>query len=108
MKNKFEYLNDSYSDHYKSSIKSWLKRYYIGTIQQAFARESALVPHIQFLYGHHLFQDEIENFKRTLARIKLTHEFISYSDAVVKIRNGAMSVFLLMMVSKTISELQNI
>lgn len=42
-------------------------------------------PRIQFLYLHHIFQDEIEAFDRLIEVLSKEHEFISYSDAVTKI-----------------------
>lgn len=40
---------------------------------------------IQFLYLHHFFRDEQEQFTRLLDKLFVTHQFISYSDAVTKI-----------------------
>jgi len=44
-------------------------------------------PRVQFLYFHHLFPDEIENFRLFLSVISKYHEFISYSEAVDRIIN---------------------
>ena len=45
-------------------------------------------PRIQFLYIHHVFDDEIENFDSLLNILSKHHSFISYSQAVKKILNG--------------------
>lgn len=45
-------------------------------------------PRIQFLYIHHVFDDEIENFDRLLKLLSKHYSFIGYSDAVNKILTG--------------------
>lgn len=45
-------------------------------------------PRIQFLYIHHVFDDEIENFDKLLKLLSKHHAFISYSKAVNKILTG--------------------
>jgi peptidoglycan/xylan/chitin deacetylase (PgdA/CDA1 family) len=45
-------------------------------------------PRIQFLYIHHVFDDEINNFDKLLKLLSKHHSFISYSDAVNKILTG--------------------
>jgi peptidoglycan/xylan/chitin deacetylase (PgdA/CDA1 family) len=45
-------------------------------------------PRIQFLYIHHVFDDEIEKFDKLLKLLSKNHDFISYSDAVNKILTG--------------------
>jgi len=45
-------------------------------------------PRIQFLYIHHVFDDEINNFDKLLKLLSVHHSFISYSDAVHKILTG--------------------
>ncbi len=45
-------------------------------------------PRIQFLYIHHVFDDEINNFDKLLKILSKHHSFISYSDAVNKILKG--------------------
>ena len=42
-------------------------------------------PRIQFLYIHHVFDDELENFEYLLKELSIHHSFISYSNAVEKI-----------------------
>lgn len=46
-------------------------------------------PRIQFIYGHHVLDDEVGNFKYVISNLKKEYEFISYSDAVNKILNGS-------------------
>lgn len=45
-------------------------------------------PRIQFLYIHHVFDDEIKNFDKLLKILSKHHSFIRYSDAVNKILTG--------------------
>lgn len=45
-------------------------------------------PRIQFLYIHHVFDDELENFDKLLYLLSKHHSFISYSAAVDKILTG--------------------
>ena len=45
-------------------------------------------PRVQFLYIHHIFDDEIESFEKILNILSKYHTFISYSDAVNKICSG--------------------
>jgi peptidoglycan/xylan/chitin deacetylase (PgdA/CDA1 family) len=42
-------------------------------------------PRVQFLYIHHIFKDELENFDKLLLRLSKEHTFISYSDAVNRV-----------------------
>ena len=42
-------------------------------------------PRIQFLYIHHVYEDETMNFDKLLNALMKNHTFISYSDAVNKI-----------------------
>jgi len=43
-------------------------------------------PRVQFLYIHHIFQDEEKRLEALLQKLSKQHTFISYSDAVEKIR----------------------
>jgi len=43
---------------------------------------------VQFLYFHHVFRDEEENFRKLLSTFSKTHCFISYSEGVERIRSG--------------------
>ena len=45
-------------------------------------------PRIQFLYLHHVFDDEIESFEKIIKTLSHNHKFISYSEAVKKILSG--------------------
>ena len=40
---------------------------------------------VQFLYFHHVFQDEEDAFRGLIAKIALSHQFIGYSEAVNRI-----------------------
>lgn len=45
-------------------------------------------PRVHFVYLHHVFDDEIANFRRTLEEIGRTHEFVTYSRAVELVYSG--------------------
>lgn len=45
-------------------------------------------PRVHFVYLHHVFDDEIPNFRRTLEEIARTHQFVSYSKAVELVYSG--------------------
>ena len=45
-------------------------------------------PRVQFLYIHHVFKDELDNFDKLLERLSKHHTFISYSEAVERVRTG--------------------
>ncbi|MBX3390659.1 MAG: polysaccharide deacetylase family protein [Phycisphaeraceae bacterium] len=45
-------------------------------------------PRVQFVYLHHVFDDEIEGFRNTLREIGSTHEFVTYSKAVELVYSG--------------------
>jgi peptidoglycan/xylan/chitin deacetylase (PgdA/CDA1 family) len=46
-------------------------------------------PRVHFLYLHHVLEDEEQRFRELLAILQRRHTFISYSDAVERIRGGA-------------------
>lgn len=46
-------------------------------------------PRIQFLYIHHVFDDELDKFDKLLNVLSINHTFISYSEAVHKIHTNS-------------------
>ena len=46
---------------------------------------------IQFLHLHNVFADEETAFRNFLQRLSQEHEFIGYSEAVERIRNGTIN-----------------
>ncbi|MBL7947160.1 MAG: polysaccharide deacetylase family protein [Flavobacteriales bacterium] len=53
------------------------------------ATEKALrIPRVQFLYIHHTFSDELRALERLVNDLTRTHSFISYSEAVDRVRHG--------------------
>jgi len=42
-------------------------------------------PRVQFLYIHHVFDDELVNFENLIKELSIHHTFISYNDAIQKI-----------------------
>jgi peptidoglycan/xylan/chitin deacetylase (PgdA/CDA1 family) len=45
-------------------------------------------PRVQFLYIHHVFQDEEDKFEKLLSFLSLNHIFISYSEGVERVLSG--------------------
>ncbi|MCP5534607.1 MAG: polysaccharide deacetylase family protein [Akkermansiaceae bacterium] len=45
-------------------------------------------PRVQFLYIHHIFDDEVEHFDKLLAELAKTHVFISHAEAVRRVICG--------------------
>lgn len=45
-------------------------------------------PRVQFLYSHHILADEEEGFRQLLRTLAKDHTFISYSEAVERVRSG--------------------
>ncbi|MGH7244581.1 MAG: polysaccharide deacetylase family protein [Phycisphaerales bacterium] len=45
-------------------------------------------PRVHFVYLHHVFEDEVANFRQTLAEIAKTHQFVTYSKAVELVYSG--------------------
>jgi len=54
-----------------------------GDAQKIFSR-----PRIQFLYIHHIFDDETRNFDRLLKALAKDHTFITHSEAVTRLLEG--------------------
>ncbi len=88
-----------YTTHFSELKKFWgLKpRNEIRTLaldalaikNQFFFDETLLsIPRIQFLYFHHVFEDEVDTFEQFVAGLAKHHVFISHTEAVEKILNG--------------------
>lgn len=43
---------------------------------------------VQFLYMHHVFEDEEDSFRSLLQALSLEHRFVSYSEAVDRVLSG--------------------
>jgi len=62
---------------------------FLSFVYLNFRKDSLIKPRVQFLYIHHVFNDEIHNLALTLKWLKDTgHTFITYSEGVEKIING--------------------
>ncbi len=84
MKN-YTLKNDQYSSHLSGSI---LKRIVINFDQLIHPHLIKKKKSIQFLYGHHIFKDEIENFKIITSYLSNNFKIISYSEAVNILKTG--------------------
>ena len=51
-------------------------------------RLSLSIPRIQFLFFHHVFEDEVDSFENLITLLSRDHEFISYSEAASRIINS--------------------
>jgi peptidoglycan/xylan/chitin deacetylase (PgdA/CDA1 family) len=54
-------------------------------------RAGLMVPRVHILCLHHLFPDEEPRFRQLLRSLSQQHEFVGYSDAIDRIRNGSFS-----------------
>ena len=81
---------DNYSQ-LKFSIKQSLRnsiRYAILDLLCEFEKDKPLKPGIQFLYFHHVFNDELKGFETALDYLSKKYSFISYSNAVKLLHTG--------------------
>lgn len=46
-------------------------------------------PRVHFIYLHHVFDDEAKRFRLLLQSLSQSHRFVSYSEAVERVRTGA-------------------
>ncbi|MFO0784755.1 MAG: polysaccharide deacetylase family protein [Phycisphaerales bacterium] len=61
----------------------WFRMKAMGEVE-----ELLKTPRVHFLYLHHVFPDEIDNFRATLAHVQRTHEMVTYSRAVELVLSG--------------------
>lgn len=75
------------------SFRETVRRYVIEADSWRLRRsgelaEALATPRVHFIYLHHVFEDEIEGFRRTLTEIQKSHTFVTYSDAVELVYSG--------------------
>ncbi|MBY0113024.1 MAG: polysaccharide deacetylase family protein [Phycisphaerales bacterium] len=89
--------SDGFATHSRDlqlvSFRETVRRYVIEADSWRLARSGELAtalarPRVHFIYLHHVFDDEIEGFRRTLAEIQKTHHFVTYSQAVELVYAG--------------------
>lgn len=51
-------------------------------------RDAIYRPRVQFLFFHHVFQDELENFELLVRELAEVHTFISHTEAVDRLLSG--------------------
>lgn len=61
---------------------------YVGSSFSGSITRALATPRVQFLYLHHLFSDEVEDFRKLLRTVTATHEVVSYGAAVDLLREG--------------------
>lgn len=89
---KLEYTTQ-YKQVHSVSFRSWLRHVILSTLT-TFNGVTGQIPsslkrnRVQFLYLHHIFEDEEDSFRELLRILSRTHCFISYSEAVDRIWNG--------------------
>ena len=100
MKFNFKYYNAQNSLDYYDQVKllreTTIREYIRNTTLDVFSFQLYLEPfwgyfkkpRIQFLYFHHVFDDEIKKFDRLVQDLLKIYTFISYSEAVNKIISG--------------------
>ncbi len=72
----------------KKTLKSWMRDKALTALWLTASEKLLKTPRVQFLYIHHLFEDEEQNLDILLKKLSQNHEFISYSDAVNKVQTG--------------------
>jgi peptidoglycan/xylan/chitin deacetylase (PgdA/CDA1 family) len=82
---KYTLKNDSYTAQLSGGI---LKPFAIALDHLIHPKLVKERNSIQFLYGHHLFKDEIENFKTVTSYLARHFKIISYSEAVALLKTG--------------------
>lgn len=80
-------INDSFTNHFKPSLRQYLRQLAIW-VKHPRALDPDLKNSVQFLYGHHLFEDEIKGLHKLTEFLKNNFKIISYSEAVEKVRTG--------------------
>lgn len=83
---------DKFINHYslipqKSGLRPFLRDKvldFFGTFNKPPSEEAV----VQFVYLHHIFDDEIKPFRNLLSELSKTYEFISHSEAVNRILSG--------------------
>lgn len=87
-----------YADQYRQISPKSLRQAARGLAVSALAVESGVTgksaaalrrPRVHFLYLHHVFADEEQGFSRFIQRLQRGHQIISHSDAVRRIKSGA-------------------
>lgn len=64
-------------------LKIALKLYIITDVKNILLR-----PRIQFIYIHHVFDDEVLNFEKLILKLMKTYTFITHSNAISRIENN--------------------
>ncbi len=64
-------------------LKIGLKLYELTDVKNILLR-----PKIQFIYIHHVFDDEVFNFEKLILKLMKTNTFITHSDAISRIENN--------------------
>jgi peptidoglycan/xylan/chitin deacetylase (PgdA/CDA1 family) len=77
----------------KATIRDISRKVVLDTLSFAFDITGTLTslfkkPRVQFLYIHHVFEDEEALLEKLIVRLKEHHTFISYNEAVHRIWNG--------------------
>jgi peptidoglycan/xylan/chitin deacetylase (PgdA/CDA1 family) len=61
----------------------WFRLRATGAVERALA-----TPRVHFIYSHHMFPDEVGNFRRTVEQLVRTHDVVTYSRAVELVYSG--------------------
>ena len=72
----------------KRTLRGYARDLALSGLSLAASEKYLAIPRVQFLYIHHVFQDEEKRLDALLKRLSKNHEFISYNDAVDKILTG--------------------
>lgn len=87
-----ENLSDLKGHGIKSSLRSFARKNALDflsvTNRWIEKDEIKTAPRLQFIYIHHVFNDEVESFRSQIAHLAKTYTFLSYSEAINRIKTG--------------------
>jgi hypothetical protein len=72
----------------KSFARATFRNLALDVVSRLPGRDDLDRPRVHFLYLHHVLDDERENFGKILHALARSHSFLSYSEAVDRVRRG--------------------
>ena len=73
----------------KLQVRNFAREQALRMLSALHGRADVSVPHVQFLYFHHVFEDEIPQLRKLLQRLSHQYTFLGYIEAVGRISTGA-------------------
>ena len=80
----------TYKELYKPSLRAIVRSFLLSIYTSGQFTTTPTLPRVHFLYLHHVFMDEEQNFEALIKWLQSNGcLFVSYSDAVQRVGNGA-------------------